>query len=269
MRTDEEGFLTMALNKRKFTYAIGVPRNLGRMQTKIQKKKSFLFPDLQETMDAAVLLEFMKIKWSILVVAIDPTCHRCGVAKESIDHLLLECPFTKAVWYESLLSYIPPSDRIPKLAEWLNSWDLLIRQDKKVNRESLSQSVITSSNPSQTNSGAISSNEDDRWNAPPLGFIKALSSAIQGEALAIREALMQARELGITYLLVESDNKEIISFIEDPNRVPPLDVAVVVEDVRELRSPVVSVSFLFVSRTINIIADALTKKTLSIMCMTD
>ncbi|XP_043714624.1 uncharacterized protein LOC122662983 [Telopea speciosissima] len=166
------------------------------------------------------------------------------------------------------------------------------------------QSVITSSNPSQTNSGAISSNENDRWNAPPLGFIKVncdatkpqgdtvgglgiifrdhngcplkalslsqvLSFAIQGEALAIREALMQARELGITNLLVESDNKEIISFIEDPNRVPPLDVAVVVEDVRELCSTFVSVSFLFVPRAMNVIADALVRKALSIMCMTD
>ncbi|XP_043718124.1 uncharacterized protein LOC122666080 [Telopea speciosissima] len=102
-----------------------------------------------------------------------------------------------------------------------------------------------------------------------LSISQVVSSAIPGEALAIREALMQARELGITNLLVESDNKEIISFIEDPNRVPPLDVAVVVEDVRELCSTFVSVSFLFVPRAMNVIADAVARKALFIMCMTD
>lgn len=61
MQTDEEGDLTMALNKRKFLNATGVPRKVGNKQSKIQKKKSFLFPDLQETVDAAAQVEFMKI----------------------------------------------------------------------------------------------------------------------------------------------------------------------------------------------------------------
>jgi hypothetical protein len=56
----------MALIKRKLTYAIKAPRNFGNRQNRIQKKRLFLFPDLQETVDAPVVLEFMKISQSIL-----------------------------------------------------------------------------------------------------------------------------------------------------------------------------------------------------------
>ena len=55
----------MPLIKRKFTDAVGVLKNFGNKQTKIQKNKSFLFPDLQETMDATVVVEFIKISLSI------------------------------------------------------------------------------------------------------------------------------------------------------------------------------------------------------------
>jgi hypothetical protein len=56
----------MALIKRKLTYAIKAPRNFGKRQNRIQKKRLFLFPDLQETVDAPVVLEFMKISPSNL-----------------------------------------------------------------------------------------------------------------------------------------------------------------------------------------------------------
>lgn len=61
-----EGLLSIALTNKKFTYATGVPKKFGSKQTKIQRKKSFLFPDLQETVDATVVLEFMKITMSNL-----------------------------------------------------------------------------------------------------------------------------------------------------------------------------------------------------------
>lgn len=56
----------MALIKRKLTYATKAPRNFGKRQNRIQKKRLFLFPDLQETVDAPVVLEFMKISPSNL-----------------------------------------------------------------------------------------------------------------------------------------------------------------------------------------------------------
>lgn len=60
-----EGLLSMGLIKRKFTNTVGVPKKFGSKQSKIQKS-SFLFPDLQETMNAAAVFEFMKILYSNL-----------------------------------------------------------------------------------------------------------------------------------------------------------------------------------------------------------
>lgn len=62
MRTEDEGQRTIALNKRKFTNTTVIPRNPGKRQIKIKKRRFFLFPALQETVDASVLLEFMKIR---------------------------------------------------------------------------------------------------------------------------------------------------------------------------------------------------------------
>lgn len=56
----------MSLIKRKFSYTVGVLKNFDSKQTKIQQKKSFWFPDLQETTDTTVVVEFIKIPLSIL-----------------------------------------------------------------------------------------------------------------------------------------------------------------------------------------------------------
>lgn len=61
-----EGLLSTALTNERFSYAIGAPKNFGSRQSRIQRKKSFLFPELQETKDATVVFEFMKIKLSNL-----------------------------------------------------------------------------------------------------------------------------------------------------------------------------------------------------------
>lgn len=56
----------MSLIKRKFSYTVGVLKNFDSKQTKIQQKKSLWFPDLQETTDTTVVVEFIKIQLSIL-----------------------------------------------------------------------------------------------------------------------------------------------------------------------------------------------------------
>lgn len=66
-----EGLLSMALIKRKLTRAIGVPRNFGNRQNRIQKKQLLLFPDLQETENGPVVLEFIKIKPEIQFETLD------------------------------------------------------------------------------------------------------------------------------------------------------------------------------------------------------
>lgn len=56
----DEGHLTIALKRRKFSNATSAPKYLGKRQTRIQKRELLSFPALQERVAAAVLLEFMK-----------------------------------------------------------------------------------------------------------------------------------------------------------------------------------------------------------------
>lgn len=51
----------MALIKELQDQKERVLKNFDSKQTRVQKKKSFLFPDLQETTYETVILEFMKI----------------------------------------------------------------------------------------------------------------------------------------------------------------------------------------------------------------
>ncbi|GAA0149441.1 hypothetical protein LIER_08608 [Lithospermum erythrorhizon] len=60
--TDEEGHLTIALNNKKLTNRTGTPRNRGKRRTKIRRRDLFVLPAVQETVEAAVLFEFMKIR---------------------------------------------------------------------------------------------------------------------------------------------------------------------------------------------------------------
>ncbi|XP_042477681.1 uncharacterized protein LOC122059041 [Macadamia integrifolia] len=59
---------------------------------------------------------------------------------ESNDHILLDCPFARATWFSSSLSFIVPTYGTPKVFEWLMSWDQRIAQDKKKVVEMLSLS---------------------------------------------------------------------------------------------------------------------------------
>ncbi|XP_043698530.1 uncharacterized protein LOC122649300 [Telopea speciosissima] len=67
-------------------------------------------------------------------IKIDPTCPRCG-ALETVDHLLLDCPFARSEWFGSMLSFIPPPS--PKLHLFIQQWNGLRSYDKKTRKEAL------------------------------------------------------------------------------------------------------------------------------------
>ncbi|XP_043714525.1 uncharacterized protein LOC122662884 [Telopea speciosissima] len=73
----------------------------------------------------------------------------------------------------------------------------------------------------------------------PLHF----GSTIQGEAIAIRGALVEVVAAGFTHLQVESDCKEVINYIHDQNRIPPYEISIVISDIRRLSSSFGSISF--------------------------
>ncbi|XP_043710514.1 uncharacterized protein LOC122659471 [Telopea speciosissima] len=275
-------------------------------------------------------------------VPIDPSCRRCGANRETADHLLLECPFAKAVWLDSSLSYKPPTNQVPKFSDWLNSWDSLYRQNKKVARESLShasflcwylwrarndyvfntknwtpQEIITvaeraflefhatsASGHATTFTSYCASAATINWISPPVGYrkvncdatlrnrsskgglgfifrdhrsyqVKAISIphhfklAVRGEAIVIRCALIEAVAVGFANLQVESDCKEVIDYIHDQNQHPLYEFSTIISDIRRLSSSFDFISFRCIPRAMNGISDALARKALSIMCMTD
>ncbi|XP_043700098.1 uncharacterized protein LOC122650780 [Telopea speciosissima] len=55
-------------------------------------------------------------------ISIDPGCCLCGYNLETCDHLLFECPFPRAVWFGSNLSFLV-SNIQPSLAGLLTGWD--------------------------------------------------------------------------------------------------------------------------------------------------
>ncbi|XP_042509237.1 uncharacterized protein LOC122084884 [Macadamia integrifolia] len=69
---------------------------------------------------------------------VDPSCVRCGVVVESSDHILLECPFAKATWFGSSLSFIAPQDESLKLYKVHEQWNKMNFPSKKIKMEILS-----------------------------------------------------------------------------------------------------------------------------------
>ncbi|XP_042495035.1 uncharacterized protein LOC122074259 [Macadamia integrifolia] len=70
-------------------------------------------------------------------VSVDPSCLRCGVAVETVDHLLLECLFALASWFGSSIAFLVPASRPLKLYEFLSSWDSLFSQEQRKATETL------------------------------------------------------------------------------------------------------------------------------------
>ncbi|XP_043717635.1 uncharacterized protein LOC122665544 [Telopea speciosissima] len=278
-------------------------------------------------------------------INIDSSCSRCGAHSELGDHILFDYPFARSVWFGSPLQFHPPVDG-PCLKDWIQSWNIWFKQDKKIATESLSRAsficwylwcvrndqvfngkvwtpldvlhtaemayqeffnaALKSNALSET--GVIGSMPGSRfngsqWSPPPVGVVKVdcdaafikdtakgglgvifrdhtgavlrarsipimLSSVIHGEIMAIRSALLLALDLGYKNLVVVSDSRDAILFIEG-SKSPSWEMEGLVDDVVNLKSSFSSISFSFVPRAMNIVSDALARKALSLGCVTD
>ncbi|XP_043705603.1 uncharacterized protein LOC122655475 [Telopea speciosissima] len=75
-------------------------------------------------------------------------------------------------------------------------------------------------------------------------------SIIQGELLAIRHALMVARDMRLDRLQVESDSRDAVMFING-QKGPTTEVMELVSNIQRLSLSFVSISFYFVPRAMN------------------
>ncbi|XP_043700410.1 uncharacterized protein LOC122651156 [Telopea speciosissima] len=94
----------------------------------------------------------------------------------------------------------------------------------------------------------------------PLSF----DDVVIGEALAIREGLLEAISEGTLSVMVESDSLQVISYLQDPLKPADLKVAPILEDIRHIVSYLDVCSFVFISRAANSIADSLARRALSV-----
>ncbi|XP_042513309.1 uncharacterized protein LOC122088193 [Macadamia integrifolia] len=61
----------------------------------------------------------------------------CGVSPETIDHILKQCPFAQAVWFNSPLTVNFSACDIIALPTWISKWVNLMSRDKKSGRETI------------------------------------------------------------------------------------------------------------------------------------
>ncbi|XP_042505592.1 uncharacterized protein LOC122082182 [Macadamia integrifolia] len=62
---------------------------------------------------------------------------------ETNDHIFLSCPFAKATWFGSTLSFIVPAQDDPKIRLWLQNWDRISFLNKRICEETLSLCLFT------------------------------------------------------------------------------------------------------------------------------
>ncbi|XP_043725962.1 uncharacterized protein LOC122672566 [Telopea speciosissima] len=133
VRREEENHKALASSSRVRRWECipdSVWKRLWSIDT-LPKIKSFLWRSCNEALAMGENLVSGKIH-------IDPCCLRCGSAVESIDHLLFECTFARSVWFGSPLQFSPPTD-VPCLVDWIQSWDVWFREDKRVAKIALSR----------------------------------------------------------------------------------------------------------------------------------
>ncbi|XP_018463890.1 uncharacterized protein LOC108835083 [Raphanus sativus] len=86
------------------------------------------------------------------------------------------------------------------------------------------------------------------------------SSALVAEALAVRSALLNALELGISRICIKTDCQALVAIITSNHH--PADLHGIIRDIEHLSSSFDCISFAFISRNLNCEADSLAKTAL-------
>ncbi|XP_043693618.1 uncharacterized protein LOC122644075 [Telopea speciosissima] len=88
-------------------------------------------------------------------------------------------------------------------------------------------------------------------------------SMIIGEALAIRLGLLEAISEGLEFIKVESDNQQVINYLNASTMSAPLQLQSVLQDILHIAAYFSDCKFTFIPREANEVADSLARKALS------
>lgn len=108
--------------------------------------------------------------------------------------------------------------------------------------------------------GWIIHNPQERETTHGTSTELCVASPLMAEALAVREALLHARSLHLSNICLKSDNQVLVKTLTSKQH--PVELYGINLDIENLSSSFSSVSFSYISRTLNSAADALAKSAL-------
>ncbi|GLT96413.1 hypothetical protein SLE2022_140350 [Rubroshorea leprosula] len=92
------------------------------------------------------------------------------------------------------------------------------------------------------------------------------SSPLMAEATALLKAIQYAADMGLIFVIFESDNEALISFAQDAFKPSPWEISSIIQSIKDLSSSKPSYSFSFVPREGNRVTDWVARATIRGQC---
>ncbi|CAL9016314.1 unnamed protein product, partial [Prunus brigantina] len=208
-----------------------------------------------------------------------PICQICGLFPETVEHMLLLCPWTKAVWFGCPFGYSPDLASITTLDSWLSgfmdsnfadgdqrdwgisifmfcSWEIW-----KARCKAIFNDIRPSPPLSKTGLGGVGAVIRDHTGS----FIGAtgqhcnLSSAAECEAHAARVGLSFASSLHLQHVVVETDCAKLFSCVRDGSATGNWKFYPFLAEFRRMEASFIHCDWNWIRREANGAADAATK----------
>ena len=94
----------------------------------------------------------------------------------------------------------------------------------------------------------------------PNNLLQFGPPSLMAEAMAVRSALINAREMGFSRICIKSDCQALVAIISSNQH--PADLHGITRDIEHLSLSFDCISYVFISRNLNFVADALVKSAL-------
>ncbi|XP_043710064.1 uncharacterized protein LOC122658960 [Telopea speciosissima] len=235
---------------------------------------------------------------------------------ETNDHILLGCPFARAAWFGSNLSFSMPDGESASLPTMIQNWDKMISLSKQnwspeevflraqwAFDEYYSLTRHHHHHGEESQPGSILPPQLT-WKQPEIGHMKincdaalpleptggglgvvirnqrgeilwatsipvSFFDALLGEFWVVRSTLIDAKDLELTHIIVESDNATVVDTLN--HQLPSLPVRAMgfIQDIHSLANQFETCQFVHISRGANQVAHTLARKALSLASKTD